>query len=308
MRITRSVLALLLAFCLLLAGCAHKGTTEPEGMPSQEKEPFTLPEGTQVLRQDVETLLVGAIGYDYKTGQTRITSLHILLKEKSGATEVLTLPRDTRAWIDYYENGQIVFGEFGSLSRVYAAGESAGKGVDNLKKAVSNLLGGVTIDDYVLLNAVQLDMLAEKTDGVFLNVKTSIPIFEINTGYQDITNKLQNFAAFSYLTDMSGEEYNGTDKEKLVRHQDLIQAVMEAMRKELEKSENPEESAQGMVECVTTNLTARDWLHWLTDEPGTVFTTFTILPGSHYEDESVSLWLYDAAELKDWVVGHFYGE
>ena len=297
-------LCLVLLLCLLLTGCAAERPVED--VPAQESTPYMLPEGTQVLDPDNETLLIAAVGYDPANGKTRITSAHILVKDFSGATAVLTLPKDTRAWIDHYEGEQVIYGEYDSLSRVYAAGESAGKGVQNLQKAVTNLLGGVTIDKYALMNAVQLEMLAETTDGVYVTVESPIPDYEINAGYQEITSRLQSYAAYSYLSDVSGKEYNGTDKDKLTRHQELMQATFAAMQKKLKSSDAPEETAQRMVECISTNLTAQELISWVAGDPATVFTDFSILPGSHFEDDSVSLWLYDNTKLTDWIISHFY--
>ncbi len=297
-------LVLLLLLCLL-TGCTDM-RQEPNATQPPVNEPYMLAEGAQELRQDIQTLLIGAVGYDPVTEQSRITSVQILVRDATGATNVLILPKDTRAWINFYEDGQVIYGEYGSLSRVYAAGENSGCGVQNLLDAVSGVLGGVQIDEYVLLNAVQLDMLAQTTDGVYVTVDTAISDYEIGLGYQDISDKLQSYASYSYLSNVGGEELTGTDKDKLARHRELLQAMFEAMRLKLTDVTDREACAREMINCVTTNLSARQWLVWTGSDPATAFAETELLSGRHYEDDSMSLWIYDTGELNDWIIENFY--
>ena len=89
------------------------------------------------------------------------------------------------------------------------------------------LLGGVRIDRYAFLNVVQLQDLADLLEGeIYIDVEDDVSDLNVYRGYQDVRPVLAGFASYSYLNDIGGIDYPGTDPYKLRRHQQLIEAFL----------------------------------------------------------------------------------
>lgn len=302
----KKVIAWICVLCLMLSGCTpaqQAGTVDPV----KEPEGVTFSDNTLLRKENVDTLLIGAVGYD-GDGYSLITSLTVLVREDGGDVTMLTIPKDTRVWVEHYHtDGSFAYSNYGSIGDVYHAAESAGLGSEKTVEAVSQLLGGVRIDEYALLNTVQLEYLTDLADSLFVMVKDPIAEHQIINGFQDISPKIVGYASYSYLTNIGGVDYSGTDIYKLNRHQQLITVFMQTLANQMSNKADDEktEFAQSIVNCLTTGLSTDDVLEWLAGNTVT-FGKQTLLEGVQNDSQSASYWIADAAQLKSWVVEHFY--
>lgn len=302
----KKVIALVCVLCLLLSGCAPAQQVGPVD-PVNEPEGITFSDNTLLRKENVDTMLIGAVGYD-SDGYSLITSLTVLVREDGGDVTMLTIPKDTRVWVEHYHaDGSFAYSNYGSIGDVYHAAESAGLGSEKTVEAVSQLLGGVRIDGYALLNTVQLEYLTDLTDSIYVMVKDPISEHQIINGFQDISPKIAGYASYSYLTNIGGVDYSGTDIYKLNRHQQLTTVFMQTLASQMSGKTGDEkvEFAQSIINCLTTGLSTDDVLNWLSGDTVT-FGKETLLEGVQNDSESTSYWIADAAQLKSWVLEYFY--
>ena len=300
-----SLLLAALLMLLMLAGCAPAAAMDAP-QPAAE-EGLTLSENSLARDGEARSLVIGAVAYD-RDGYSLLTSLSVLVRDGEGVISLLTIPRDPRVWVETYDReGGFRYNSYGKIGQVYHAAESAGLAEQKTVEAVSALLGGVHIDHFALLNTVQLESLAALTKGVYLTVEDAISDFGIQPGYQDIAPSIAGYASYSYLNDIGGVDYPGTDMSKLERHQQLIMAFMQTLSGQMSALAKPErdELARNVAACLLTDLTQQEILTWL--EGGALaFETPQILPGTQTEGQRESFWVPDAAEIKDWVMRAFY--
>ena len=301
----KKLLCAFVALLTLLCGCS--APAEPAPATPAPDPAMHLSDSTLTRREDVDTLLICAVGYD-STGASQLTSLSLLVRDPSGTIAMLTLPKDTRVWVEHYNSqGDYAYCDYGPLSDVYHAAESANLAEQKTVEAVSRLLGSVRIDHCAFLNVVQLRELAALTDGVYVVVEDAIPEASILAGYQNIVPNIENYAAYSYLNTIGGVNYPGTDPYKLQRHQQLITAVMNTLAEQMAKMEvsDRDDFAGEILRTLRTNLTAQDVRSWL--ESGAVrITEAEILTGRQDERLTESYWIADTAAILDWVTTHFY--
>ena len=284
----KKLLCALIALLTLLCGCsAPAGPVQATPEPGQGME---FSDSTLVRREDVDTLLICAVGYD------------------DAGYSMLTIPKDTRVWVEQFDaQGAYSYSKYGPISAVYHAAESAGLAEVRTVETVSALLGGVRIDRYAFLNVVQLRDLAALTDGVYLTAEDAISEFDIPAGYQNIVPNIENYAAYSYLNNIGGVDYPGTDPYKLQRHQQLIEAVMDTLAQQMEERDEAgrDELSRAILSNLRTNLTASDVRLWL--ESGRLSVAeAAILAGRQDERRSESYWIADSAAILEWVTAHFY--
>ena len=299
-------IAALLVLMLLLSGCAMQKAPETTATPPPP-EGMELSESTLKRREDIHALLICAVGYD-EEGHSKLTSLNVLVLDEQNDISLLTIPKDTRVTVEQYdEAGSYQYSYYGAISDVYYAAQSAHLGEKKTMEAVSSLLGGVRLDHYVMLNVVQLEQLVEKNGNLMIMVEDSIAEYGIPEGFQNIAPKVRAFASYSYLNSLGGVEYAGTDPYKLQRHQLLIRTLMSTSARKTQAMTNEEkhEYVQGLLQCVTTDMTAEDMLVWLEDEELN-FGDVGILKGQKNERRNESYWIHDQNALKDWVLAKFY--
>ncbi len=302
----KKLLCILVALLTMLCGCS--GPEQPTQVTPEPEQGMEFSDSTLVRREDVNTLLICAVAYD-DAGHSKLTSLSLLVRESSGDSVLLTIPKDTRVWVERYNaQGEYSFCKYGPIGDVYYGAESAGLAESKTVEAVSALLGGVRIDRYAFLNVVQLHDLAALTDGVYLSVEDAIMEYDIPAGYQNIVPNIENYAAYSYLNDIGGVDYPGTDPYKLQRHQQLISAVMNALADRMERLEEGERDAfsQDILSNLRTNLAAQEVRLWLGG--GQVrLAESTILAGRQQDErQSESYWIADPEAILEWVTAHFY--
>ena len=299
----RSLLAALLCL-LLLAGCAAPEAENAAATPEPEGMEFS---GGSVLRDEsIRSLLICAVSYD-RDGYSLLTSLHVLVRNADGEIDLITIPKDTRVLMQHYGEDGAAYTGYGPISDVYHAAEDAGLAEQSTVDAVSALLGGVRIDRYAFLNVVQLQDLADLLEGeIYIDVEDDVSDLNVYRGYQDVRPVLAGFASYSYLNDIGGIDYPGTDPYKLRRHQQLIEAFLSDFSGQMEALSQQEQEAlaQDIVDCLRTDLTAQDVQSW-TGQVRRLHTA-QILEGYENETDQDSYWIPDRSALKTWVIEHFY--
>lgn len=164
------------------------------------------------------------------------------------------------------------------------------------------------MDRYVLVNSVQMQKLAALCpDGVYLTVQDAIRDYGIEAGYQNIAPHITDYAEYSYLKNIDGTDYPGTDQSKLERHQLLIRTFLQIFSQQLGAMEAEEraEAVQRILSCPMTDLTPQELSDLLTSAELS-FEEDEILPGTQMEIHDDSFWIADGAEVKKWVLAHFY--
>ena len=301
----KRTIAALVVLLMLLTGCAAKepAAVVPTAAPPQE---FELTDGTLQRRDDVQTLVIGAVAYDGE-GNSRFSSLSLLVKSGTGEVSMLTIPKDTRVWVEEYDEGVYQYCRYGAISEVYHAAESAGLGEKKTMEAVASLLGGVRLDHYILLNVVQLEKLAELVGSVMVDSEDPIPEHQIPAGFQNIAPKISEYASYSYLNSLGGVEYSGTDPYKLQRHQQLIETMLGIFARKTERLEAEAQTlyAEEILSCVTTDMSSEQLLEWI-GSGVPEFTDVGILKGTQNERRSESYWISDRSAVKEWVIEKFY--
>ena len=222
---------------------------------------------------------------------------------------LLTIPKDTRTWVERYdEAGDYRFSGYGDIGSTFALAGNEEIALEKTVESVQRLLGGVRVDRYVLVNSVQMQKLAALCpDGVYLTVQDAIRDYGIEAGYQNIAPHITDYAEYSYLKNIDGTDYPGTDQSKLERHQLLIRTFLQIFSQQLGAMEAEEraEAVQRILSCPMTDLTAQELSDLLTSAELS-FEEDEILPGTQMEIHDDSFWIADGAEVKKWVLAHFY--
>ena len=101
-------------------------------------------------------MLIGAVHYD-EEGKTRFSSLTVLTRSSEGKMALLTIPKDTRTWVERYdEAGDYRFSGYGDIGSTFALAGNEEIALEKTVESVQRLLGGVRVDRYVLVNSVQM--------------------------------------------------------------------------------------------------------------------------------------------------------
>lgn len=301
----KKTMAALLVLLMLLTGCSAQEAPAPQPTETPPQA-FDLMDSAWIRREDVQTLVIGAVAYDQE-GYSRLSSVSVLVKNGEGQTSILTIPKDTRVWVDEYDAaGEYQYCRYGAINEVYHAAESAFLGEEKTMETVSSLLGGVRLDHYMLLNEVQLEELAQLAGSVMIDVEDTVVQYGIVPGFQDITPKIRGYASYSYFDSFGGVEYSGTDPYKLQRHQQLIETMLGVFASKTERlpEEERAEYAQSILDCVTTDMDSQTMLQWLSSRPE--ITDMSILKGMQNERLSDSYWIADRSAIKEWVMDKFY--
>lgn len=302
-----ALLTALLLLYLPISGCSREPTATL-AEPSAEADSFELTEETLRRDEDVFSVLIGAVHYD-EEGKTRFSSLTVLTRSSEGKMALLTIPKDTRTWVERYdEAGDYRFSGYGDIGSTFALARNEEIALEKTVESVQRLLGGVRVDRYVLVNSVQMQKLAALCpDGVYLTVQDAIRDYGIEAGYQNIAPHITDYAEYSYLKNIDGTDYPGTDQSKLERHQLLIRTFLQIFSQQLGAMEAEEraEAVQRILSCPMTDLTAQELSDLLTSAELS-FEEDEILPGTQMEIHDDSFWIADGAEVKKWVLAHFY--
>lgn len=129
-------------------------------------------------RQDINVILLmgmnqaGAIHPEEPNRATPADMVAlVVIDEKAGNWTVLNLNRDTQVDMPVLDlEGKEIGSMYDSLSMAHVYGTGMEDSCENMKKTVSNFLGGVNIDYYIAMNIDAIAMLNDAVGGVTVNV------------------------------------------------------------------------------------------------------------------------------------------
>lgn len=159
----------------------------------------------------------------------------LILDHSAGSYSVLCLNRDMMVTMPVLGLGGKQAGTFyGQLALSHTYGEGLQDSCENTRKAVSDLLGGITIDHYAAMNMDAIAFVNDAVGGVTVNVTDdfsavdpSIPMGEITlTGSQALT--------FVQTRQDVGNQLNIS---RMGRHKEYMEGLMGALAEQTERSD-----------------------------------------------------------------------
>lgn len=181
LKILFSVIALVLILAIVYSGLRILESTVFYG---QEKE-FRVKTKTIVRdgvryypRQDINVILVMGINQpgpvspeEPNHGNSADMLALVVFDEKAQQYTVLNLNRDTMLDMpELNEKGVEIGSVYAQLGYAHTFGTGMEDSCENTRKAVSNFLGGVTIDYYVSMNVDAISLLNDAVGGVTVNI------------------------------------------------------------------------------------------------------------------------------------------
>ena len=162
-------------------------------------------------RQDITVIMVIGVdrfgpmagsGYQENSGDADLVSL-LVFDEQARAIQLLSLNRDTMVEMPVLSiTGKPAGTKYAQLTLAYNEGSGLEDSCENVKKTVSNLLGGVQIDYYIAMNMDAIAILNDAVGGVPVTVTEDFSLVDptIHMG-QMVLNGSQ---ALNYVRARSG--------------------------------------------------------------------------------------------------------
>lgn len=217
-------------------------------------------------RQDITTMLFMGVNREGKVQETAYNEggavdmvMLIIFDEKTKTYSILGLNRDMMVDMPALnEHGREVGVYNGQLAYSHTFGNGLESSSENVRKTVSNLLYGVTINHYLTLNMDTIGLMNDAVGGVTVNVTDdfsavdpSLPMGEVKlTGDQAVT-----FVQSRWYV---GDQLNLS---RMERHQEYMSNFLPALRKALEEQPDFVVEAYGQIEdyiitdCTVDTLT-----------------------------------------------------
>jgi polyisoprenyl-teichoic acid--peptidoglycan teichoic acid transferase len=270
-------------------------------LPTLTRPVNILVMGTKVLTTDVKEVPKELQGKNYHAlvnSFEGLTDTMLLLRfdPADKKLSVLSIPRDTRAEIPGH-----------GVQKINEANADGGPALS--ARSVSDLLGGVGIDRYVILNVQGVEALVEALGGVNIHVPKDMK-------YQDDSQHL-------YINLKAGRQHlNGTQVLQLLRFRydeygDIgrIQRQQMVMRSLMEQALNPATITRlpqilSVIQThLDTNLAVEELvaLVGFGSQVNRSNTQMLMVPGefSHPGEFEASYWLPNATRIKDVMARHF---
>lgn len=185
----------------------------------------------------------------------------VVLDEKSNQMTVIALSRDTMTDVQAYSMKGASLGEYTvQLGYSFAYGDGADVSCENLKKAVSNLLGGIPIDEYIVTNQDSMPYINDIVGGVTVQV----PNDDLADKYPELNKgnivKLDDSNITDYL------HYRDVDiaysnEGRIERQQAYVTAYVDLFRTALKQdAEGTWEQINTMNDYLLTSITKSQYL------------------------------------------------
>jgi len=271
----------------------------PVAIPKLERPLNVLVLGTKVLTTDLDTPPENKLGYQALVNSLDGLSDTMLLLRLDPSTQqvtVLSIPRDTRTWIE--GRGYVKINEANALGGATLSSET-----------VSELLGGIPIDRYVRINVQGIEKLVDALGGVNLHVPKDMKYqdnsqhlyINLKAGRQHLNgNQVLQFLRYRY------DEWG--DIGRIQRQQSLIRAFREQALNPLNLVRLPQ--IFGVIRShLDTNLSPEEWLAiaGLLANRQQSNLEMLMLPGSFSstEEDPVSYWLPHGERIQALMAQHF---
>jgi len=275
------------------------GARLPVAIPKLERPLNVLVLGTKVLTTDLDTPPENKLGYQALVNSLDGLSDTLLLLRLDPNTQqvtVLSIPRDTRTWI-----------EGRGYAKINEANALGGAALSS--QAVSELLGGIPIDRYVRVNVQGVEKLVDALGGVNLYVPQDMQYqddsqhlyINLKAGRQHLNgNQVLQFLRYRY------DEWG--DIGRIQRQQSLIRAFREQALNPLNLVRLPQ--IFGVIRShLDTNLHPEEWMAiaGLLANRQQSNLEMLMLPGSFSstEDDPISYWLPNGDRIQTLITQHF---
>lgn len=158
----------------------------------------------------------------------------VVLNKGNSTMTIIPINRDTMTEVDRYKvNGSLDATITTHLALAYAFGEGGEISCNNLSSAVSNLLYGIPIDEYVITNRSSIPYINGLVDGVTVDVPND-DLAEIHselTAGAEVHLDESNVYDYLHYRDTSADYSN---EGRMERQQSYVTAYVDLFQKELE--------------------------------------------------------------------------
>lgn len=254
----------------------------------------------------------GEIGSGTYTDAPRADSVNlVVLDEKNGKMSVLAFDRDTMASMHRYtltgrDRGTYV----GHLCLAYTYGDGGKVSCENLREAVSELLGGLPIQEYVVTNRSSLPYLNRLVGGVTVEVPNEDLAEEYPDFYQGATVTLPDDMVETYLRKRDVNK-DFTNEGRLERQRTYIEGYIRQFMEEAKGSTGElwEELLQ-MDTYIQSSITKNKYLDMANTLRQVTFSQddYWIVEGQRVTGELHDEFYVDEEALQKKVIELFYEE
>lgn len=227
-----SCLALVLVFVILYSGLQILELTvlfAPKQMEVQVRKTVTKDGVDYYPRQDITTVLIMGIDAD---GPVRLSEVPndgkavdmvavVVADEKAETCTILNINRDTMLEMPMLNDESREDGTFfGQLAYSHTYGRGGEDSCENTRKAISNLLYGITLDYYIAMNTDAVTILNDAVGGVTVQVEDDFSA--VDTSIPMGVTTLQGTQALSFVQSRGGvgDELNLSRMERQMEYMD----------------------------------------------------------------------------------------
>ena len=212
-KLVLSVFALVLVCVILFSGLQILESTvfSSQEMKVTVRKTITKNGVDYYPRQDITTILVMGIEQDgpvkisenpYEGNMVDMVSV-VIMDEKTQSCSVLNINRDTMLDMPILdERGREAGTFFGQLAYSHTYGHGGADSCENTRKAVSNLLYGISLDYYIAMNMDAVAILNDAVGGVKVQVKDDFSV--VAPSITQGTMTLQGDQALAFVRSRSG--------------------------------------------------------------------------------------------------------
>lgn len=254
----------------------------------------------------------GEIGPGTYTDAPRADSISlVVLDEKNKKMSVLSFDRDTMATMHRYTvNGRDRGTYEGHLCLAYTYGDGGKVSCENLREAVSELMGGVPIQEYVVTNRSSLPYLNQLVGGVTVEVPNDDLAEEYPDFYQGAVVTIEDDMVENYLRKRDIEK-NFTNEGRLERQRTYIESyIQQFMERAQGNTRDLWDQIARMDTYIQTSITRNKYLDMADALNRVEFgqDNYWIVEGERVAGELHDEFYVDRESLKEKVIELFYEE
>lgn len=241
-----SCFALILVLVILYSGLQILETTvflKEQTMEVEVRKTVTKDGVAYFPRQDINVILLMGIDKEGKV-QASLEPNHgnavdmvslLVFDEKNESCTVLNINRDTMLEMPMLNDAGREAGTFfGQLAYSHTYGTGVEDSCENTKKAVSNLLYGITIDYYIAMNMDAIAILNDAVGGVTVNVVDDFSGVDASIPMGQVTLRGNQARRFVQARGGVGDQLNLS---RIERQKEYMDKFADALRIQLDTNE-----------------------------------------------------------------------
>ena len=246
------------------------------------------------------------------TDAPRADSIHLaVLDKKNKRMSVIAISRDTMTEIRRYTMTGKDRGTYVShLGLAYSYGDGGSISCENLREAVSRLLGGIPIDEYVITNRSSLPYINRLVGGVTVTVPNA-DLEEKNPVFQEGSQVLLDDSNVELFLRWRDTTKVFSNEGRMERQRAYIDSYVGQFQKILKKDLNGVwKKIQSMDQYLQTSITKNKYLELANLMNLTSFESddYHLLEGTDDQGELYDEFYVDEAALQELVLELFYEE